>query len=247
MIFGIIGVIVGFIMGLTGAGGALISIPLFMTLANVSLKDATLLSLVTVAFTSGVNLSGNQNKIHYKIILYFILSGSFFNFASLKLKESLSDLMIAAILTLVGVYSLWSVWKPLSTKKNVTLEPSSFGLIVTGSVMGVLTTLTGLGGGVILIPVLMHWFKKSYEEALPTSLATVFSLSLVSLAFQSSRLVTLIDLEKVFFLASGSLASLFGLRYVLKNFPEQVLLLLRKVVFTLITFYSVGNIFWESI
>ena len=52
----LIGVIVGLIMGLTGAGGALISIPLFLSLMNVSLKEATVLSLIAVMLGSLINL-----------------------------------------------------------------------------------------------------------------------------------------------------------------------------------------------
>lgn len=46
------GSIIGIVMGLTGAGGALVAIPLFMTVLRMELKSAAVYSLVTVVIAS---------------------------------------------------------------------------------------------------------------------------------------------------------------------------------------------------
>ena len=44
----LLGVIIGVVMGLTGAGGALVAIPLFMQFQGMSLKEASVFSLIAV-------------------------------------------------------------------------------------------------------------------------------------------------------------------------------------------------------
>jgi len=44
MIYAFCGLIIGIVMGLTGAGGALVAIPLFMQFLALTLKDASVYS-----------------------------------------------------------------------------------------------------------------------------------------------------------------------------------------------------------
>ena len=52
LLWTIIGVVSGVVLGLTGAGGGIISVPMFIYLGGASIIEATILSLVTVAFCS---------------------------------------------------------------------------------------------------------------------------------------------------------------------------------------------------
>ena len=50
-----IGSVIGLVMGLTGSGGALVAIPLFMYVLELGLKEASVLSLVAVRLASSFN------------------------------------------------------------------------------------------------------------------------------------------------------------------------------------------------
>ena len=235
-------------MGLTGAGGALISIPLFMNLENTLLREATVLSLLAVIFGTSANLLGQFRKIDLKIVLFFSLSGAASNFASLKVKSLIPDIVVASVLTLIGLYSLWGVWRKSSKHASSTLHQESYiKLLAIGLMLGVLTTLTGLGGGVVLVPILMTLFGKTYEEALPTSLATIFIVSLTAFIFQLSTALSIVSLVEIMLLAGGSLISFLVLKASLRYFSDQTLTVLRKTVFTLVTIYSIGNVLWKTI
>lgn len=243
MIYMLIGLTVGIIMGLTGAGGAMISIPLFMALLDTSLKEATVLSLVAVVFGTAVNLIGQITKVNNKIVIAFSLAGAMANILSLPLKSRTPDFMIAALLTIIGLYSIRSVW---SRKRNTLNSREEKNVIVkalfAGAFLGVITTLTGLGGGVILVPILINFFGKSYEEALPTSLGIILLISFTSFISQSKVALSLISLPQLAFIGGGALVAYFILKVFLSKIKESKILQLRRIVFSAVTVYSVISV-----
>lgn len=246
MTFTFIGFIVGIVMGLTGAGGALISIPLFLSLLDTSLKEATVLSLLAVMMGTSVNLWGNLHKLDNKIVITFSVFGVAASFLASGWKNLLPEIMVAALLLMIAVYSLWSVWKTSdseSTGKKTSLPL----LIFTGLFLGAVTTFTGLGGGVLLIPLLMRVFGKTYEEALPTSLASILFISLGSFLIQLDSVTGLFNLLDVTFMLLGSAGSYIGLKLILKKISQQKTLMLRKSVFTLVTVYAIGSVIAKTL
>jgi uncharacterized protein len=234
-----IGFIVGIIMGLTGAGGAMISIPLFLNLLGTTLKEATVLSLVAVVFGTSVNLMGQFSKIDKKIALSLSASGIIANYGTLFLKSSTPDIVVAGLLTTIAIYSLWTIW---ASKNSSNTDASHKGVMLksigAGSLLGILTTITGLGGGVILVPLLIKLFGKSYHEALPTSLATILLISLTSFIFQSETALQLISFSQLGYLGVGALLAFFLLKVIIKKINITMLDKIRKIVFSLVTVYS---------
>lgn len=246
MIHGSIGIIVGLVMGVTGAGGAIISIPLFQLLLRSSLKEATVLSLLAVLFGTGINLIGKFTRVKWNLGIGLALSGTASNFASLGLKPYIPNLMIVFMLLLIGLFSIWNVW---STQENSGLAAKSIGyakIIITGLVLGVVTTITGLGGGVLLIPIFLKVFHLNYEDALPTSLVTIFFISFSALIFQRNTALTLIDVSEALSLGAGATFSYLTLRLTLKRLTAEKLLKLRKVIFTTVTFASLAGVVYKS-
>ena len=242
----LIGIIVGLIMGLTGAGGALISIPLFLGLMNVSLKEATVLSLIAVMLGSLINLLGAKSHTDKKMVLIFVAFGALANYLTLPLKETLPNLLIALLLSAIALFSVWSLWKKESPTAHIPAKNHGIKMIATGLFLGVITTLTGLGGGVMLIPILMSWFGKSYDEALPVSLGTILFISLSSFLMQKKMALELISPSEIGFIALGTLMAFFSLKFILKRTNPVGLLFLRKFLFTLVTIYSITSVLVKS-
>lgn len=239
MLYASIGLLVGIVMGLTGAGGAMISIPLFIYLLNTSLKEATVLSLVAVMLGTSINLMNQLSRVNKTLVLTLALSGIVANYHSLLLKASFPDLLVAITLTMIGIYSLWSIWKKqkeLSHTKVKHLIPKA---IIAGSFIGILTTLTGLGGGVVLVPLLINMFHTEYENALPTSLGTIFLISLTSFVFQSKLAFDLINPQQLALMTSGVLVAYMAQKIMTSKLDLDRMLMLRKTVFTAVTIYSI--------
>lgn len=248
MIYISIGLIVGIVMGLTGAGGALISIPLFMSFLDTTLKEATVLSLVAVVFGTAVNLLGQISKVNKKIAFTLGAAGAASNYFTLPLKSGTSDVVIAGILTVIGIYSVTSVWG--NNKKDILEKEETYVFakaLLAGTFLGLITTLTGLGGGVILVPIIIKVFGKKYEEALPTSLATILMISLTSFLFQSKTALGLISYSQLALIGGGAILSYFTLKFSLKKIKDSNILQIRRVVFTLVTVYSVLSVISKAL
>ncbi len=243
MIYTTIGLIVGMTMGLTGAGGALISIPLFINLLDTSLKDATVLSLVAVLFGTAINLFGQFSKVNIKIAMTLSAAGIVANYLSLSMKSGTPEIVIAALLTVIGIYSIVSVWGKNKTSSIVEKDSQVVTkALIAGAFSGLMTTLTGLGGGVILVPILIKFFGKNYKEALPTSLATILLISLSAFMFQSKVALGLIAIPQLLMIGGGAILAFLLLKVLLRKLSEVKVLQIRRIVFTLVTVYSVVSV-----
>lgn len=234
-----IGLIVGIIMGLTGAGGALISIPLFITLLNTTLKEATILSLIAVILGTSINLLDQFSKVEKNIALTLSFSGIIANYGTLFLKPLTPDYVVAGLLVIIAIYSLFTVWnKSDNTKNDTQIANAILKALAAGTLIGILTTLTGLGGGVILVPILIKVFGKTYTEALPTSLGTILLISMSSFILQSEKAFKLISLYQLGYLAAGVLIAFLFLKLLVKNVSKSRIEDIRKIVFSAVTIYS---------
>lgn len=232
----LIGLIVGLIMGLTGAGGAMVAIPLFLTLLNASLKEATSLSLLAVMAGSLINLNGKMSHVDKKTVFILSGAGSVTGILLLPLKSAFPDYVIITLLISVAIFSIWNVWKP--SVMSFRMAHGALTEIFTGMILGALTTMTGLGGGVILLPILLKIYNKSLAEAIPTSLATIFLISLSSFVFQTNLVMNIISFQEIVLLVVGILSASLLLKLLLKKLTKTMADKLRKVVFTIVTIYS---------
>lgn len=225
-------------MGITGAGGAIIAIPLFQILLHSTMKEATVLSLIAVLFGTIVNLVGRVGEVKWKIALGFAIFGSLANFLTLPLKQKIPEAFIAILLLMIGSFSIWSVWKSKKVVQVSTKNVSLLKIAIIGLLLGVITTLTGLGGGVVLIPILLKLFGMTYEEALPTSLSTITLISLSALILQGNKTIELISMTEITLIGLGALAGYGILTFSLKTMNNDKKLKLRKIVFSIATLLS---------
>ena len=245
MTYVLIGFAIGLMMGLTGAGGAIISMPLFQLTMAITLKEATALSLITVVLGTGVNLITRLREVKWKVVFTFAMAGAIANFFALPLKILIPEFGISSLLVLIGLYSIISVLHPKETVSEEN-SPHFLMVITIGLFLGVVTTLTGLGGGVLLIPILLRIFGMPYEKALPTSLVSIFFISLSALFFQRESALTLITGKELSLLAIGAILSYAILKTLLRRLSGQQTLKLRQVVFTIVTVISLAIVILKT-
>jgi len=229
-------------MGLTGAGGALISIPLFMAFLNAPLKEATTLSLVVVLIGAALNLATSDAKPDHRTSFVLMVTSMIGSYLSLPLKENMPDLIVAMALIFIALYSVWSVW----SKKSSSIEKNKSGIlwtraIITGALLGVLTTLTGLGGGVLLVPIFIKFFNKDYPAALSTSLLSILLVSAISLYLQRGMVTQSLNIIDGLALFIGVLIGALLLRWTSKRVELNRLNTFRKISFSVVAAYSIGS------
>jgi uncharacterized membrane protein YfcA len=120
-------------------------------------------------------------------------------------------------------------------------------IIIIGIAAGVLSGLVGVGGGIILVPALIYFFKYDQHQAQGTSLG-VLALPVVILAFlQYYKFCRdsghAIDFRVIGFLALGFVfGGLFG-----GKIAARIDTVLMKKIFALILFYTAFKLLgWDS-
>ena len=245
----ICGIIIGIVMGLTGAGGALISIPLFMQFLGHDLKEASLYSLLAVVVASLLNYLAQKSSTQYRTGIVIILSSAVGSFLSTPFKKELSTFWIALILSLVSLYALFSVWFPaknVSPQKGDPLKSFWFSLII-GLLLGALTTFTGLGGGVLMLPIFLNLYHLSSSQAVATSLFSVGLSSLSSLFIQINQGMRFDITWELIYLLVGIILSALILKKISEKIKYSILERVRKIVFSLVVVVALAKIYGTTV
>lgn len=183
----VLGIIGGFLSGFVGVGGAVIMIPLMLTVPPVlgfdplTMQIVAGLSMIQVVFASfsGV-MKHRQNKyVSFKLLLYIGLPtaiGSGLGATISKFMDNRNLMIVFGIIALLaGIMLLFPTKKdnsgsdpdPDSVPFNKTLA------IIIGFGLGLLAGMVGAGGGFLLIPLMIYILKIPIRLTIGTSLGIV--------------------------------------------------------------------------
>jgi uncharacterized membrane protein YfcA len=235
----ILGLIIGSVMGLTGAGGALVAIPLFMHFLTMDLKQASVYSLFAVIIASFMNLLNQKKDVQIKISLLIVTFSILGSFLAVPLKTHLDEFIIALLLVAVSLFALVNIWN----KKNIKIENAKINnrlvtSVLSGLLLGVLTTLTGLGGGVVMVPLLMRFYQFNQRQAIASSLFAVAISSVFSLGIQALHGISISVNQNFLILVAGIIFSAIMLKFAVKLIPDSKTQLIQKLIFTLVVLFA---------
>lgn len=194
----LIGVIGGTFSGALGVGGGVIMVPLLLTLLDFDPRRAAATSLAAIipssiagAITYGV--AGHTDLIAAAVIAAAGIAGTLVGTRLLRtLPLGWLRWGFIALLLLIAVRMFFVI--PVRGEALDMTPGTIAGLVVLGLVIGVASGLFGIGGGVIIVPVLVALFGVSDLIAKGTSLLAVVPISIVgSIANLRSRLMRPLD------------------------------------------------------
>lgn len=174
-------VAIGLSLGLTGAGGSILTLPVLVYLAGVPPAEAVGLSLfvVGVAAAVGAIQRARAGDFHAGAALMFGLSGML----GAAIGAQFTALVPGAVLmTCFAGLMLVVALRMLRGRADET-EPSPdcqpLRCLVAGFGTGVLTGFVGVGGGFLLMPALMRFAHLPVRMATGTSLAVIAANSAI--------------------------------------------------------------------
>ncbi len=188
--------LIGIVLGVTGGGGSILTVPILVYILNYNPIIATAYSLFIVGTTSGFGTVQNFKKglVAPKTALQFAipsvvgvyLTRKFivpsipdvvFYFGSLQLAKSTFLMLLFAVVMFMAAYSM------LKTQKDADLIDFKTKSIVLVSIklffVGILIGLIGAGGGFLIIPALLKFAQLSMKKAVGTSLFIITINSLI--------------------------------------------------------------------
>lgn len=204
-----LGVVVGVIMGLTGAGGGILAVPLLVFGLQMSVAQAGPIGLLAVGISATLGaLIGLKNGIvRYRAAI--LIAGTGILFAPLggwlarRLDTSVLGVVFAAVLAWVAyktfkdarvydtgarqIHPALPCLRDAQRGRFIWTSKCAQILAVAGAIAGVLSGLLGVGGGFVMVPALQRYTDLASQAVVATSLAVI---ALVSLAGVGSSFAT---------------------------------------------------------
>jgi len=198
---GMIGIFIGITLGLTGAGGAILSIPLLIVILGLDLHTATPIALLTVFGASAVGsvMGLVQGIVRYKAALLIAAIGSIIAPLGVWAAHQLPIALLNGILAIILAYIAIRTWRnahnetthELHTPAPCEVNPITSKLfwnarctqhlIGIGSLTGFLSGLLGVGGGFLIVPALKKVSSLPHASVIATTLAVTTLVSISAL------------------------------------------------------------------
>ncbi|MGB4967943.1 MAG: sulfite exporter TauE/SafE family protein [Saprospiraceae bacterium] len=186
----ILAILMGFILGLLGAGGAILTIPILVYLVGMNPMDAITSSLFVVCLTS---LSAGLNyirikKINARAIFLFgipsvitiwctrryllpLIPDPVLKTDTILIEKSTFLLVLFALLIFTSAFKMIQASSSAILPNNQKKSIAPF--ILNGLLLGVITGLLGAGGGFLIVPALVLILNLDFKTADGTSLLII--------------------------------------------------------------------------
>jgi len=198
-----LGLFIGLLMGLTGAGGGIVSVPALVYFLHLSIAEAGPIALMAIASSAGIGaLLAYRNKtLRYRAALLIGLAGLTTAPLGLWLAHQVPNRPLAALfgLILIGL-SMHFFLKAIFDKEGSQSKPNDnaicqlnditgklswtrpcfLTLLSVGAVSGFLSGLLGVGGGFVIVPALRRYTNLSTNSIISSSLGVMAIIAISS-------------------------------------------------------------------
>ena len=230
-----LGITVGLILALTGAGGGILAVPLLVFGAHLSLPQAAPIALLAVGMAAalGAALGLRAGIVRYKASMLIAVAGMAFAPAGLWLAHQIDNrwlgALFAGVLLLVAYRTFRQSRDPLARERQVDAPDAACirdpahgrfiwttrcarALGMSGALAGLLAGLLGVGGGFVLVPALQRFTDLDIRSTVATSLAVIALISVSGVV--TSAFAGTLDWAVAVPFTAGALAGMFGGRLI---------------------------------
>lgn len=230
-----IGILIGAVLGLTGAGGSVLAVPLLMLLLDLDPVSATGLALGVVAASA---LFGSIQRIRHREILWIpalflgvsgMAAAPAGRVASAQVSPALLTISFSLLTLFIAARMVWqSIHAPeqslvvragggAETATSLLCrfsETQTFdwrfrcmaGLTVGGVLTGLLSGFFGVGGGFLIVPFLTQLNSVSFRNSVATSLVIIAAIS--SSGFVAHIVTRTVDWQQLGILSLGGVCGM---------------------------------------
>jgi uncharacterized membrane protein YfcA len=188
-----------------GIGGGLFTVPLLLflgkfhfipkeSLAHIAIANSLLVSFILSISASYVNIKTNQ--VHIKLAINFLIGSIPGAILGVHLSKFLNTkeltTLFGSFVLFIGIYSLIRSFKK-QNQEIISAESAEYNkklfltkfkfvfLIFTGFLTGLISSLTGIGGGIIMVPLFALILRKEpFQKSIATSTFSMFNITFFS-------------------------------------------------------------------
>ena len=234
------GAMTGFISGFFGVGGGMVLVPMLL-FAGFIMKEAVAISIMQMVFSSiyGSFLNSKKAKNVLKDGLIIGIGGFFGGLQSGFIITNFSNETLQYVFIAISLYSIISIFKsPAEINEEEEKKSSNkFFLFIIGALIGAIAMSIGVGGSILLTPLLVRFLNYDLKKA--TSLGLFFVI------FSSVAGFTSLTVNNQMLFQEGAtvgIASLIGVYFGIKlknsikstSYKKYILLLYIVILISMV-------------
>lgn len=223
----LLGLVVGLVLALTGAGGGILAVPLLVFGTGIGVAQAGPIGLLAVGMAAalGAILGWRAGLVRYRAALLVAAAGMLLAPAGLWAARLADTRWLGLAFALTLLYVAARTWRQAAgpaaapspdavclrgeaTGRFVWTRPCARALGLSGALAGFLSGLLGVGGGFVMVPALQRHTDLPVKSAVATSLAVIAIVSAAGVASAAAQ--GGIDWPTALPFAAGALAGMLG-------------------------------------
>ena len=216
-----LGLLIGFVLGLLGGGGSILTVPALVYVVGQSPQAAVTASLIIVGANSAIGalIHRAQGTLNWRVALVFGGAGMVAAYLAAGLSKLFAPttlmILFALLMLIVGLIMILRQAPQGGAREGRGLLAT----LISGLLVGALTGLLGVGGGFLIVPALVMLVGLPMRQAVGTSLIVIAMNSLAG--FMGHLDGPSIDLLVVgIFAAAGIIGTFAGARLAQRLKPE---------------------------
>ena len=228
-----LGLAVGIILALTGAGGGILAVPLLIFGLGLSVGEAGPIGLLAVGISAavGAGLGLRAGTVRYKAALLMAGSGIVLSPLGIWLAHRMDNRWLSALFAVVLLFVAYRTFQKAQANNmqpSFTAAPQcirdvesgrfvwttscAWTLALSGTVSGLLSGLLGVGGGFVLVPALRRFTDLTMQSVVATSLAVIALVSISGVL--SSALTGHLNWSVAVPFCGGALGGMIGGQFI---------------------------------
>lgn len=166
---------IGVSLGLLGAGGSILAVPVFHYVLGYAVKPSVAMSLAVVGATSAVGAvqRHRMGQVDLRAVASFLPTAMLGSFLGARLALQVPETAQLTVFAVTMLAAAVFMWRGRPEHEAAPTRPHPVLVAGAGLAVGLLSGMVGVGGGFLIVPALVLLLGVHIKQAVGTSLGVI--------------------------------------------------------------------------